>query len=88
MLDIIQARKELKDKVGCADYDVILKSNGKGIITVSFIDEDTHERVNFKFNESTGVTTIAPREMEKDCFVYQLKEDLDRIKEILTNNNK
>ena len=65
MLDIEQAKQDLLDSF-LPDFKVTLKSNNKGVITITFIDEDTRGRVNLKFNENTGVTTIAPREMDTE----------------------
>lgn len=82
MLTINDVKEKLLDVVG-ADFKITFKRNDKGIITLTFMDEDTHEKVNFKYNEKTNTTTIAPREMEKDTFKYCLKDNLSDIKEIL-----
>lgn len=84
MLTINDAKEKLLDDVG-ADFKITFKRNDKGIVTLTFMDEDTHEKVNFKYNEKTNTTTIAPREMEKDTFKYCLKDNLSGIKEILQN---
>lgn len=82
MLTSDEAKDRLLDIVG-ADFKITFKKNDKGIVTLTFMDEDTHEKVNFKYNQKTNLTTIAPREMEKDTFKYCLKDNLSNIKEIL-----
>ena len=82
MLTFDEAKEKLLDIVG-ADFEISFKRNDKGIITLSFIDEDTREKVSFKYNKKTNTTTIAPREMEKDTFIYCLKDSLINIKEVL-----
>ena len=85
MLNLEKAKVSLLNSF-LPDFKVTLKSNNKGIITITFIDEDTHGRDNLKFNENTGVTTIAPREMEKEEFHYGLKERMNDIKQILNES--
>jgi len=82
MLNIEKVKQSLLDKF-LPDFNVTFKRNDKGIVTLTFMDEETHEKVNFKYNEKTNTTTIAPREMEKDAFKYRLKDNLPDIKEIL-----
>lgn len=84
MLILDEVKDKLLDVVG-ADFKITFKHNDKGIITLTFMDEDTHEKVNFKYNQKTNTTTIAPREMEKDTFIYCLKDSLTNIKEVLQN---
>ena len=86
MLDIEQAKQDLLDSF-LPDFKVTLKTNNKGIVTITFIDEDTHGRVNLKFNENSGVTTIAPREMGKEEYQARIKNDMEIIKNILLKNN-
>ena len=86
MLDIEHAKHDLLDSF-LPDFKVILKSNNKGVITITFTDEDTHGKVNLKFNENTGVTTIAPREMDKEEYHVRIKNDMETIKNILLKNN-
>lgn len=85
MLNIEKAKQSLLDRY-LPDFNVVLKSNNKGIITITFIDEDTHGKVNLKFNENTGVTTIAPREMEKEEYQFVIKYDMETIKKILNES--
>ena len=85
MLNIEKAKQDLLNEF-LPDFNVTLKNNNKGVITVTFTDENTHGKVNLKFNENTSVTTIAPREMEKEEFRYGLKEHMNDIKQILNES--
>lgn len=85
MLNIEQTNKKLINLFS-PDFNVSLKRNNKGIVTISFKDEDTNVVVNLKFNENTLATTIAPREMEKEEFRYGLKEHMNDIKQILNES--
>lgn len=87
MLNLEKAKQTLLDNF-LPDFNVILKSNNKGVITITFIDEDTHGKVNLKFNENTGVTTVAPREMDKEEYQARIKQNMDLIKRILTNSTE
>lgn len=85
MLNLEKAKSNLLDEF-LPDFNIRLKNNNKGIITVSFIDEDTHGIVNLKFNENTGVTTVAPREMNKEEYQARIKQNLELIKKILNES--
>ena len=85
MLDLQKAQQTLTDKF-LPDFSIKLKRNDKGVTTISFTDEDTHEVVNMKFNENTLTTTIAPREMCKEVYQAQLKNDMEDIKKILNES--
>ena len=85
MLNLDKVKERLCERF-LPDFDIKLKRNDKGVTTVSFKDEDTNVIVNVKFNENTLVTTIAPREMEKEEFRYGLKEYMNDIKQILNES--
>ena len=85
MLNLDKAKERLCKRF-LPDFNIKLKRNDKGVTTISFKDEDTNVVVNLKFNENTLVTTIAPREMEKDEFQYGLKEHMNDIKQILNES--
>jgi len=87
MLNLEKAKQTLLDNF-LPDFNIILKSNNKGVITITFIDEDTHGKVNLKFNENTGVTTVAPREMDKEEYQARIKQNMDLIKRILINSTE
>lgn len=85
MLNLDKAKERLCKRF-LPDFNIKLKRNDKGVTTISFKDEDTNVVVNLKFNENTLTTTIAPREMEKDEFLYTLKEYMNDIKQILNES--
>ena len=85
MLNLDKAKERLCERF-LPDFNIKLKRNDKGVTTISFKDEDTNVIVNLKFNENTLVTTIAPREMEKEEFRYGLKEHMNDIKQILNES--
>ena len=85
MLNLDKAKERLCERF-FLDFNVSLKRNNKGITTISFKNKDTNVVINLKFNENTLATTIAPREMEKDEFRYELKEYMNDIKQILNKS--
>lgn len=86
MLNIEKAKQNLLDAF-LPDFNVVLKNNNKGVITITFTDEDTHGKVNLKFNENTGITTVAPREMDKEEYQARIKQNMEMIKRILNKCN-
>lgn len=81
-----EAINQLLNVVG-ADFNILFKKNDKGIVTLTFEDEDTHEKVNFKYNTKNITVTIAPREMSKETFQYNILPYITKIKEILLSLN-
>lgn len=85
MLNIENAKELLLNDL--QDFNIKLKTNNKGIITISFINKKIKDIVNLKFNEKTNVTTIAPREMDKESYKSFIKPNMENIKNLLIQNN-